>query len=299
MNVIDSRNWDLKTVFHDQVVRNKFHRAGDYSDVMENILSGKLSGIPFVLAPGLRFRAGEVTLWGGISGHGKSLITGQVAMQLVLAKQKIGIASFEMSTAMTLCRMARQFYGEKTPKAVIPFLKTFGRTVTLFDHRGAITPEEVLGAVKVFASDFGCSHIFIDNLMKVVSGEDDYNGQKVFVQWLCDMAIDLNVHIHVIHHVRKGETEDTPVNGFSFRGSSSIRDQVDNAIIIQRNRKKERDMQALLDAGADTRHLDSDPDVFLRVVKQRNGDWEGERGLYFNRRATSYCLDARRITAWQ
>ena len=31
----------------------------------------------------LRFREGEVTLWAGINGHGKSLVTSQVALNLV------------------------------------------------------------------------------------------------------------------------------------------------------------------------------------------------------------------------
>ena len=41
-----------------------------------------------------RFRPGEVTLYAGSNGGGKSLITGQIALGLIKQKQKICIQSF-------------------------------------------------------------------------------------------------------------------------------------------------------------------------------------------------------------
>jgi hypothetical protein len=51
-----------------------------------------------------RYRLGEVTLYAGSNGGGKSLITGQVALSLIKQKQKICIASFEMKPKRTLYR---------------------------------------------------------------------------------------------------------------------------------------------------------------------------------------------------
>ena len=42
------------------------------------------------------FRPGEVTVYAGANGHGKSLITGQIALYLVKQGAKVCIASFEM-----------------------------------------------------------------------------------------------------------------------------------------------------------------------------------------------------------
>src|SRR5260221_6519766 len=50
----------------------------------------------------LRFRNGEVTVWAGINGHGKSLIASQVALFLQRQKQRVLIASFEMRPVATL-----------------------------------------------------------------------------------------------------------------------------------------------------------------------------------------------------
>ena len=44
----------------------------------------------------VQFRPGEVTLWGGANGNGKSLVTGQVAVSLCAQGERACVASFEM-----------------------------------------------------------------------------------------------------------------------------------------------------------------------------------------------------------
>lgn len=279
----------LEQVYRDLPFECKMHSADCYLSPVEAVIEGRNAGTPFAFEPRLRFRAGEVTLWGGISGHGKSLLTGQVAMQLARQGCKSAIFSLEMAPERTLARMMRQFLDHRPMrKDAKPFLDKLGPFVTILNVRGNVTPEVVLGATIVAARDHRCGHIFIDNLMKCVSAEDDYNAQKMFVQSLCGLAQYLRVHIHLIHHVRKGQTEDDEVGKFSFRGSSSIVDQVDNAVLIQRNRSKERKrdvktLSALEDADVG--------DSLLRIVKQRNGDYEGTVPLWFNPYRTAYCLD--------
>ena len=298
--IANAQEFDLQAEFEAMTSINRFHWISDYEDVVETILSGKVSGIPFVFAPKLAFRAGEVTVWGGMSGHGKSLITGQVAMQLALAGERVGISSFEMSGARTISRMVRQHFGEKSAKGISAFLKPFNRKICLLEHQGIISPEAALGTLPVYARSFGCTHVIIDNLMKVVAGDDDYNAQKNFVQQLCDFARQLNIHIHLIHHVRKGKDENEEISKFSFKGSSSIVDQVDNAILIQRNRKKEKQRAEAIQKRENFLIKDADEgDSIMRIVKQRNGDWEGEVHLWFNPQATTFCLGPERVTPWK
>ena len=57
----------------------------------------------------IQFRPGEVTVWGGQNGSGKSLVTGQTALSLCAQGEKVCIASFEMKPTKTLERMGRQF----------------------------------------------------------------------------------------------------------------------------------------------------------------------------------------------
>ena len=258
------------------------------------ILEGKFKGHPLKWADGkLDFRPGEVTVWCGINGQGKSLLTGQVAQQLMSEAHKVLIMSFEMTPARTMVRMARQAYG------AVPDTDRFeawarwsGRTLYFFDQQGAVTPEDVLGAILYAIKTYQIEHIFVDNLMKVCAGEDDYNGQKLFVQYLTDIAREQRVHIHLVHHARKGAKESDEIDKFSVRGASSIVDQVDNLCLIQRNLKKEKNRE---DGGMTQVSDDSEPDTFLRVAKQRNGDWQGTINLWFNRRSNGFSASPNRV----
>ena len=57
----------------------------------------------------MQFRPGEVTVWGGANGSGKSLVTGQIALSLCTQGEKVCIASFEMKPLKSLERMGRQW----------------------------------------------------------------------------------------------------------------------------------------------------------------------------------------------
>ena len=85
------------------------------SELIENLrnpVKPKQQVMPWQKTHGLvQFRPGEVTVWGGANGAGKSLITGMVALSLLAQDQKVCIASFEMKPRKTLERMARQFSG--------------------------------------------------------------------------------------------------------------------------------------------------------------------------------------------
>ena len=240
------------------------------------------------------FRPGEVTVWCGINGQGKSLLTGQVAQQLMSEGHKILIMSFEMSPGRTMVRMSRQALGDYPPSTdhFLAWAKWSSQTLWFFNHQGALDPEAVLGAILHAIETRDVKHIFVDNLMKVCSGEDDYNGQKQFVQYLTDIARVKMVHIHLVHHARKGNKETDEIDKFSVRGASSIVDQVDNLCLIQRNLKKEeRIYNGLLTAAEDK----TTPDTFLRVAKQRNGDWQGTINLWFNPKATAFSTTPARI----
>lgn len=278
-----------------QSARNVIYRPDHFEDPLFGIIEGRLAGTPCVFDKRLAFREGEVTMWAGQNGNGKSLLTGQVALQLLAAGQKVGIQSFEMTPARTLYRMLRQGWGRlptkydaqsnlKKIQAFLKYCRDAG--LLLSNEKQAITIEGVLGVSVVMAKEFGCKHIFIDNLMKVVHAEDDYTGQKEFVQGCCQIARELSVHIHIVHHVRKGGSEKDEIDKFAVRGSSAIVDQIDNLVLIRRNLDKER----LAEQRELTPTEDQDAaDSLLRVSKQRNGDFMGLVPLWFDKRGTVFC----------
>ena len=245
----------------------------------------------------IQFRPGEVTVWGGANGQGKSLVTGQVALSLCSQDEKVCIASFEMKPMKTLERMARQWsaFNVNDPafagneEAMRQFLDLYGQfsdwtdgKLWLYDQQGTVTAKQVCAVVRYCAKEKGITHFVIDSLMKCVAGEDDYNGQKQFVDELCAIARDHNIHIHVVHHVKKPPDESHKPGKYDFKGTGAITDQVDNVIAVWRNKVKEKKREAGVPVA------DSEPDALLICDKQRNGEWEGNIGLWFDRVSMQY-----------
>lgn len=241
-----------------------------------------------------RFRPAEVTLWPGINGHGKSLFTSQVAVDLMVNDETVCIASFEMKPAATMARMSRQAYGGPLPN--IDFIRDFHRwtdgRLWLYDVQGTVKAERVIACGR-FAASKGVKHFFVDSLMKCVRGEDDYNGQKDFVDALCALAKETGMHIHLIHHVKKLADENQKPGKFDAKGSGSITDQVDNVLTVWRNKRKEKAKEA----EELTNEMRAEPDTFVICDKQRNGEWEGRFGFWFHPGAQQYLQWANEAAA--
>jgi twinkle protein len=245
-----------------------------------------------------QFRKGEVTLWSGQNGHGKSMLTSQVALSLIGQDQSVCIASFEMKPVTTLMRMSRQFIGMNPyaeefqgaagVKAISELLDDFGGWISkwlwFYDQQGTADTDTVLGMAKYCAEELKIDHIFIDSLMKCVKGEDDYNGQKHFIDTITAIARDNNCHIHIIHHLRKPKDENEVPDKHDNKGSGSITDQVDNVMMVWRNKRKEDDIKL---KGSMSNHK-SEPDSRLLCRKQRNGEHEPSIALWYNTDAQQY-----------
>ena len=244
----------------------------------------------FQVKNSFQFRPGEVTLWAGINGHGKSLVTGQSALSLMGQGERVCIASFEMKPHKTLERMSRQWGGMAPARRgddpiLISSYKDICRQFAewsdtrlwLYDQQGTVTPETIIAVTRYCAKELGIQHMFIDSLMKCVRGEDDYNGQKYLVDELCSIAKDHDIHIHLIHHIKKLSSEDQTPGKFDAKGSGAITDQVDNMLIHWRNKSKEMAQKCgeKFDAEA--------PDAILTCAKQRNGEDEPRIMLWFDR----------------
>jgi twinkle protein len=245
----------------------------------------------------IQFRPGEVTVWGGANGQGKSLVTGQVSLSLCSQGEKVCVASFEMKPMKTLERMARQWSADNVNDpafigngdAIRRFIDLYEQfsdwtdgKLWLYDQQGTVTAKQVCAVARFCAKEKGITHFVIDSLMKCVASEDDYNGQKQFVDELCAIARDHNIHIHLVHHVKKPPDENHKPGKYDFKGTGAITDQVDNVIAVWRNKAKEKKREA------GQAVADGEPDALLICDKQRNGEWEGNIGLWFDRNSMQY-----------
>lgn len=246
----------------------------------------------------LQFRPGEVTVWGGENGAGKSLVTGQVCLSLCAQDERVCVASFEMKPEKTLSRMGQQWtkFAPDDPEVLgnsYEFDRLMGLyeqfrdwtdgKLWLYDQQGTVHWRTVCAVARYCAKELKITQFVVDNLGKCVAGEDDFNGQKAFVDELCAIARDHNIHIHLIHHVKKPSVEGKKGTKYDFKGSGAITDQPDNVIVVWRDKAKERAKPA-------ERALNTTkPDAMLIVDKQRNGSgWEGNIGLWFRKQSQQF-----------
>jgi len=252
------------------------------------------------------FRPGEMTVYAGQNGHGKSLVTAQIALHLMDQGEKVCIASFEMKPIQTIRLLSRMFIGTNPFSveyqnddgyAVLDDLfDKFGgwsdKRLWIYDQLGTTNPETVIGMARYCAKELGIKHIFIDSLMKVVGDEDDMNGQKKFVGELFALAKDLQVHIHLIHHLRKPKDESQLPDKHDTKGSGSITDQVDNIFMVWRNKPKEDDARNSGQFG----NKQAEADSLLLCRKQRHyegsGDGEPTIGLWLHKDSGQFLGNA-------
>lgn len=234
------------------------------------------------------FRPAEVTVYAGQNGSGKSLITGMIALQLLAQKHTVLIASFEMRPTTTVQRMVRQFAGTNHPSVehYNKFAAWVGDRLWFYDRQGEVTRQQVVGVGHYAATTYKVQHYLIDSLMKCVRGEDDFNSQKDFVSDCTTLARDTGLHVHLVHHIRKGQTDEALPQKVDIKGSGSIADQVDNVWMMWRNKKKER----LIEAGQIVEM--EEPDAMLLCEKQRNGEFEPRLRLWFDRASQQFLEKA-------
>lgn len=246
-----------------------------------------------------RIRPNELTLWPGINGHGKSLVLNQIQIGLMAQGEKILIASMEMPPAVTLERMTRQACGMSYPSAteVDSFLEWTNDRCWIYDHLGSVNWKNLIGVMRYCAVELGITQFVVDSLMRCGIGEQDYDGQKAFIDALVGFKNQYPVHVHLVMHSRKRENEDIPPGKFDAKGTGTMTDLADNVVTVWRNKKKERAIQD----GTASLETTEMFDALMIVDKQRNYEWEGKIALWyipgamqFVENGTSGCVDLTR-----
>jgi twinkle protein len=243
----------------------------------------------------LHFRDGEVTAWAGYSGHRKSMLTGQVGLELSMQQLPTAVISLEMPPADTLARMLRQHAGTDKPRDLGRFFDATDR-MWLFDHVGRLTPHQTLAVCRYFAEQHGGRQVFIDSFMMVCASEEKLDEQKQFATDLVRMAQETGLHVHLIAHCRKPQSglEDKPPGKHDLRGTAAIGDQAHNVVTVWANKAKEARLQE-----NEFDPIRDEPDAAVTVCKQRNGKFEGRIKLWFDKasmRFTDGPVD--QVDAW-
>jgi twinkle protein len=235
-----------------------------------------------------RFREGEVTIWSGVNGNGKSMVMGQVALWLTKTTSVL-IASMEMKGEITVARMCRQAYGHSKPDPSFydRFKDETDLRLWIYDATDTVETHDIYAMIDWAAEQKGVKHIMIDSLMMCGVNQDDNESQKQFIGSLTTKAKQHNVHIHLVTHCRKAPAgiKNFFPDKFDIAGSSAISNLAFNIIIIHLNEQKQRDKQNNEPTAWD------EPDAWMRVVKQRNGDWLGTWGFWYEPESLQWTDD--------
>lgn len=289
MSQLISDSFDFEAYFSEQDVdAAKVKPASSWADAVVDRFHGQgapVNWVPtgFAKAEGkFDIRPGEVTIWAGVNGHGKTTHLSHVMLNLMRAGQRVCMASLEMKPAETMAKMCCQAAGSGNP--AIGFIRDFHRwtdkRLWIYDHVGRVAAQRMLAVATYVRKELKADHMVIDSLMKCGLGTDDYTAQRDFVDGLCAIARDTGLHIHLVCHMRKGENERMAPGKFDVKGAGEVTDLVDNLVIVWKNLRKEPKEGQESDG--------KDPDAFVRIAKQRHHPWEGSFAYWFDKESQQF-----------
>jgi twinkle protein len=265
-------------------------RAGDYTDAVCKEFANASVDYGIVmpwdkLRDRFVIRMGEVVILAGVNGHGKSEAAGQITINATKFGWRACVASMEFKPAKWLKRMVRQAVGRSDPAQA--FIRhTMGwldESLWVFDATGTAKADVILETFGYAAKRYGVNLFVIDNLAKCGFDEDDYNGQKQFVDRLTDFAKSFDVAVLLVAHMKKQSDESVDGGKMGVKGSGAITDMVDSVLSIWRNKPKEEKLRKLESQGIEpTDDLLDEPGAVLTCHKQRNGECEPKCALWFD-----------------
>lgn len=234
------------------------------------------------------FRKGELSVWTGYNGHGKSLILNQVLLGVMAQGERVVVFSGEMLPERNLKRMAKQATGLDRPTPA--YLDSLGAWMDdklwIFNQIGSATIDRLLEVFAYANRRYGATHFVIDSLMMTDVPEDGpgcMSAQKNAIQKLCNFAKKYGAHLHLVAHPRKGRDESAGPGKLDVAGSSKITDGADNVFTV---------WSALND---ESKPLTDEPDAKLELQKQRNGETQHyTQVLWFVKSAQQFATTSRR-----
>jgi twinkle protein len=238
----------------------------------------------------IRFRPSE--MWGitGINGHGKSMWLGQLCLNAVEQGQKVLVASFEMTPKQTLGRMMKQAGGSSEPPKEYrqKLMEWMGPNLWLYVDNITPKPEDLMKCFEYAYRRYGVSVFVIDSLTNMVR-QDDYEGQQKFVEKVVNFKMTTGATVFLVTHSRKGEDEHKAPNKYDVKGSGSITDLADGFMSLWKNKRKVEHLEQCRVLGEEPEEkFTKQWDVYLEILKNRNGGYEGKVGFEFDNRTCQY-----------
>lgn len=232
------------------------------------------------------FRPGEVTVWCGKTGEGKSQFLGDCCVDWVKQGGRTCIASLEMHPKRTLKRMIKQAGNVDRPtaeyiKAVTEWLDD---GILLYEAIGKRTVQTILDVFEYARTRYRCDQFVIDSFMRLGIANDDYAAQDHAMFEIVNWAVEKDVHVHLVAHARKMQQGAHQPTADDVKGAGEIASNAANIVVVWRDKVAEKVIADARNQGVDnlSEVIAENPTVFVNVAKQRNGDWTGTTAMWFD-----------------
>lgn len=230
------------------------------------------------------FLMGELSIWTGKRGHGKSTLLGQLMIESVDQNTPVCAYSGELRADRFQYWVNLQSAGANNishyydpirskeisyvgSEALKRILDWYRGKFFLYDNGVTDHNAEEAGILKVFeyaVKRYDCKVFLVDNLMTArfdtMNEGDYYRAQSNFVGELVSFAKRYNVHIHLVAHPRKTQGS---LDNEDISGSGDITNRADNVFSVERVQEAEFD-------------------VILKVLKNRSEGASEKIGLKYN-----------------
>lgn len=225
-----------------------------FADIEENVKkefisslnshSVRLASLPKLGSIINGFRSGELTVFSGPTGAGKTTVLSQISLDYCMQGIKTLWGSFEIKNARLGQIMLQQLSRASTSQE--RFEEQFSRAslrikqlpMYFLDFFGSTDLSMVVQAMYQAVRENGVQHIILDNLQFMLSDQHSFRFDKFeladrTVSTLRNFCNTLNAHVTIVIHPRK-EDEGAALGLSSISGTAKATQEADNVIIIQK-----------------------------------------------------------------
>lgn len=189
-------------------------------------------------------RPGELSVWTGISSHGKTTFLTYLFVNLAHRGERSFICSLEMKPEKIARKMLLSLCREKdvTTQDIDDFVEALSEVTCFCDRIGYIEQAPLFEMMEYAHRRYGVTQFLIDSMMRIDGLEENYPAQGTFLSRLSQFAQKYMVHVHLVVHPRKTNDDIRPTAN-DLKGSSLLRNNADNILVVSRNVAKERKLQ--------------------------------------------------------
>ncbi len=229
------------------------------------------------------FRSNELSILTGETGSGKTTWASNLGYRLSKAGHPVLIASFEMKPMAIIRKMIQMesgypFHDLKKQELELSLKAISSLPLHFIDVYGEIGISELRNSIYYATRRHGIKFVILDHLHFFLKYSADHERQAIdaALRDIKSWAMDLNLHIILIVHPIKLETENRPIRLNDLKGSSGLKQIPDNVFSIWRPRDQD-----------DLKKPQGEVILYVLKVRDNSGD-EGKIILTFYKRSQSY-----------